>query len=220
MILALIIFLLFDILSMRMETGFFPFNKGALSTYGPYTLIRAILIMVVYYLTASNVGVFGTDLPESLVEQWPLVVSITIPFLYLAVFKVIGGFVIKGVDVAAPIEGYLLKIRMEVAKHGMNAAIAKVYATACKASPAAPLTHIKTCFCNNMSNLLNMAIADCLSEFDRSQSQTEAQCTQSGITGANKDKLVISGWLSLVRKLAQKANADDSTHLSILQICS
>lgn len=217
---ALLLFLIYDISSMRTETGFFPFTKGALGPYSLYTSIRLILVGGMYILLESNPSLFAVNLPDSLDWQWSIIAALVTPFLYLVLFKKIGGMVVRGVDIAAPIQAIMLDVRMDVAKFGMNAAQNKLHSKWKKTNPQDPLSGIQTCFCNNMSSLMDMQVPDCLAALIESKAATVKQCKKAGITGANQEKLVVSGWLSRIRRIAVNSDAGDKVHLSVLQICS
>ena len=203
-----------------MDSEYFPFNKGAMGTYGPYTLLRSILVVAVYYLVAENPITFGQEVPEELLTQWPIIAAITVPFLYLIIFKGIGGLVIRGVDIAAPIQGQLIKIRTEVTRYGMDAAITRLYRRALREKSQSPLTFVETCFCSKTSNILKSNVASCITELAKSQKGTDALCVKRNITGMSRDLLVISGWLSRIDMIAKNVGREEAIHHSVLKMCT
>ena len=218
--LAVLLFFLLDILAMKMEVGYYPFHRGVIGTYGLYTTIRIIILAGVYYIVVNNPLIFGVQLPEALNPQWNIIVAITIPFTYLVLFKMIGGYVIRGVNIAAPIEGYLLKIRVEVKNYGHSATLKKLYTKYKKKNPQNPLSGIQRCFCDNMIAMLNMQMPECLEAFNESRNATLRIGGASSLTQADQDKVIISGWLGRIHRFARDKKIEDDVDESILLICS
>ena len=219
MSLALFIFLIWDVFSMRMDTGFFPFTKGALGLYSLYTLIRFILVGGMYLLLASNPSLFRILVPDSLDWQWSIIAALTTPFTYYLLFNKIGGIVVEGVDIATPIQSKMIEVRTAVANFGMNAALNKLHSKCKRDNPQDPLSEILTCFCKNMLNYMQVP-DDCLEGLRKSKVATMEHCAKNGITGTNQEMLIVSGWLSRIRRMGVSSGAGEKVHLSILQICS
>lgn len=143
LVLAIIIFLVFDLFKARIKTGFYPFTKRTLATYGPYTLIRVIIVAAIYWLGVFIPSIFNIPLLPEWEPHWPLIMAITAPFLYLALFSLLGGLIIKHAPGGGGELGrYITQVYEEIRIWGKASLINKLDTVA--------LGDIQACFCGQL----------------------------------------------------------------------
>ncbi|MFX1245712.1 MAG: hypothetical protein ACFE8F_12220, partial [Promethearchaeota archaeon] len=125
--LTLLIFLVFDLFKVRITTGFYPFTKRILATYGPYTLIRVIIVAAIYWLGVYIPNIFGIQMLPEWELYWPLIMAITVPFVYLALFSLLGGLILKhAFDGGGELGRYITQVYEEVRIWGKASLINKL----------------------------------------------------------------------------------------------
>lgn len=129
LIIAVVLFLLFDLLKIRLTIGYLPMNLPSAIVYVPYTLIRVIVVAVIYYLFVMAPLVFGIAIPTEVQEYAPIVAGITVPFLYLGLFSLLGGRVLKGGgDVGKKLDRLFKHVETTIANESRDISIWKIIA--------------------------------------------------------------------------------------------
>ncbi|MFX0170248.1 MAG: hypothetical protein ACFE89_12980, partial [Candidatus Hodarchaeota archaeon] len=146
--LTLLIFLVFDLFKVRITTGFYPFTKRILATYGPYTLIRVIIVAAIYWLGVYIPNIFGIQMLPEWELYWPLIMAITVPFVYLALFSLLGGLILKhAFDGGGELGRYITQVYEEVRIWGKASLINKL--------DDIPLGDIQACFCGHLGQYID-----------------------------------------------------------------
>jgi hypothetical protein len=174
---AIILFILFDVLKIRLTTGYSPTNSASLIVYGPYTVIRIIIISVIYYLLVMIPEIFNVTLFIGIQEMAPFIAGITVPFLYLGLFSFLGGNILKSSgDIGKKVDRWFKKVETTVANESRDNVIWQIIHKITNNPPNWSLDDTRDFFCAQVQMLKKPTDStDCRADLDNIRTQIVGQ---------------------------------------------
>ena len=208
MALAILIFVIFDLFKIRITVGYYPFNRHAMATYAPYTVVRIILVAAIYWLTVFIPNIFGISIQPTWQPFLPLISAIISPFLYLVLFSLLGTrIIVNAPGLGEEVDKYLENVKEEVRIWGKNNDIKKF--------DSVRLARIQHCFCGQIAEY-GVRVDDCLRNLEEIQQDIERIPLSSTADQIYIKRSIIDAYLAWIHEKMKDAPI---SYLNVLRAC-
>ncbi len=178
--------------------------------YGTFTIVRLIILVIIYLLLVLSPGFFGIVVPGELQSLYPAVVSIIIPSLYLIFFNRLGGYFVTEVNIAKPIEKILADVTSDVRICGRRKEIERLLAKNA-------LGDIQVCLCGQASGY---SIEGCHARFAKIRTEGQNYGAAQGASQSAIDKSIMEEFVAwFEKKLEGIPGTKKKTYADILRGC-
>jgi len=225
MIGAVLFFLLIDFWRVKRETEYFPLFRKTLAIYWPYTIIRLIIMLSMFWLFVQSPEYFGFEIDESLSSNLPLIAFLLVPLAYLLLFSIIGGTILKQTGFVEELTNYWSWMNGQLMRAGRDAAAERL-----GRKYSESLNHVQTCFCNHIQTwdiswdeyVAGDAWENCMGTLGAKKDTVAATCNTYGVANLIPSS-TIKGFITLIidRFKDDKMTMDDKEKKirELLDVC-